>query len=367
MFRISSSNEKRVSDPPPLSMPVVAKDLVIAPVFKMQFTTFNVLAGDDLKIEVPISAHPKPTVTWLKGDVALKETTRVNAGVTDKGLLLVIREACRDDVGTYNIKLNNSAGEASLEINVIVLDKPGPPTGPITMEEVTADSVVLSWEPPEYEGGCNINNYVVEKRDTQTTNWQIVSATVAITTVKAARLKIGTEYQFRIAAENRYGKSSCLVSETLIAQYPYEVPGSPRSVVVQSATKDYMVVVWDAPSSDDGSKIMGYHLELKERNSLMWTKGNKQIIPETRYKVCGLEEGIEYEFRVYAENIVGLSKASKLTEMQVARDPCDSPGKPEATIVTRSRNGYYKEVVIIRSSYYKDNCIIVKGIQPLCM
>ena len=337
MFRISATNEKGTSDPRPLSVPVVAKDLVISPTFKLHFTTFSVLAGDDLKIDVPYAACPKATATWLKEGVVLKETTRVNAETTDKNLLLVIKEACRDDVGTYTIRLTNTAGEASIDISVVVLDKPGPPTGPIKLDEVTADSVILSWNPPEYDGGCTINNYIVEKRDTSTTNWQIVSATVARTTIKAARLKTGCEYQFRIAAENRYGKSSVLLSETIIAQYPFEVPSQPRSVVGQSATKESMVVVWEKPSNDGGSKILGYHLELKERNSILWVKQNKQLIPETRFKVVGLEEGIDYEFRVYAENIVGLSKASKLSEMQVARDPCDRPGKPEAVIVTRNK------------------------------
>lgn len=337
MFRISATNEKGVSDPRPLSVPVVAKDLVIAPVFKLLFGTFSVLAGDDLKIDVPYAACPKATVTWLKDGIVLKETTRVNAEATDKNLLLVIRDSCRDDVGTYTIKLANTAGEASTDISVIVLDKPGPPSGPIKLDEVTADSVVLSWNPPEYDGGCAINNYIVEKRDTSTTNWQIVSATVARTTIKAVRLKTRCEYQFRIAAENRYGKSTALLSDTIVAQYPFEVPSPPHSVVVQSATKESMLIVWEKPSKDGGSKILGYHLELKERNSILWVKQNKQLIPDTRFKVVGLEEGIEYEFRVYAENIVGLSKASKLSEMQVARDPCDRPGKPEAIIVTRNR------------------------------
>lgn len=337
MFRISSTNEKGASDPRPLSMPVVARDLVISPTFKLAFSTFSVLAGDDLKIDVPYAACPKATATWLKDGVVLKETTRVNAETTDNSLLLVIKEACRDDVGTYSIKLINTAGEACADINVVVLDKPVPPTGPIKLDEVTADSVVLSWNPPEYDGGCAINNYIVEKRDTSTTNWQIVSATVARTTIKAARLKTGCEYQFRIAAENRYGKSSVLLSETIFAQYPFEVPSSPRSVVVQTATKETMLIVWDKPSSDGGSKILGYHLELKERNSILWVKQNKQLIPETRFKAVGLEEGIEYEFRVYAENIVGISKVSKLSEMQVARDPCGRPGKPEAVIVTRNQ------------------------------
>uniref|UniRef100_A0A672P2M5 Fibronectin type-III domain-containing protein n=1 Tax=Sinocyclocheilus grahami TaxID=75366 RepID=A0A672P2M5_SINGR len=231
-FRISATNEKGTSDPRPLSVPVVAMDVVIAPAFKLLFSTFS----------------PKAAVTWQKDGIALKETTRVNAEIAERHLYLVIKEATRDDVGKYTIKLTNLAGEATADISVIVLDKPGPPTGPIKIEEVTADCVTLSWQPPEYEGGCSINNYIVEKRDTSTTNWQIVSATVARTTTKAARLKTGCEYQFRIAAENRYGKSSVLLSEPVVAQYPFEVPNPPGTPTVQSATKESMVIVWNKPS-----------------------------------------------------------------------------------------------------------------------
>uniref|UniRef100_A0A4W5MSE0 Titin n=1 Tax=Hucho hucho TaxID=62062 RepID=A0A4W5MSE0_9TELE len=335
MFRVSAHNEKGTSDPRLLSVSVVAKDLVIAPVFKLLFTTFSVLAGDDLKIDLPYAARPKAVATWLKDGVALKETTRVNADATDKHLYLVVKEASREDVGKYTIKLVNTAGEATVDIGVVVLDKPGPPTGPITLDEVTSDSVVLSWNPPTYVGGCAINNYVVEKRETTSTNWQIVSATVARTTIKAARLKTGCEYQFRIAAENRYGKSPVLISENIVAQYPFDLPSAPGTPVIQSSTKDSMVIVWEKPGSDGGSKILGYHLESKEKNSLLWVKQNKQLIPDSRFKLGGLDEGIEYEYRVYAENIVGVGKASKLSEIRVARDPCDSPGKPEAVIVTR--------------------------------
>ena len=156
-------------------------------------------------------------------------------------------------MGKYTIKLSNTAGEATTDIGVVVLDKPGPPTGPIKLDEVTADSVILTWQPPEYDGGCTINNYIVEKRDTSTTNWQIVSATVARTTIKAARLKTGCEYQFRIAAENRYGKSSLLVSETIIAQYPFDLPSNPGTPIVVASTKESMVIEWTKPGSGGGS------------------------------------------------------------------------------------------------------------------
>uniref|UniRef100_A0A674JU66 Titin n=1 Tax=Terrapene triunguis TaxID=2587831 RepID=A0A674JU66_9SAUR len=335
-FRVSAQNEKGISDPRQLGIPVVAKDLVIPPAFKLLFTTFSVLAGEDLKVDVPFVGRPKPAVLWQKDHVPLKQTTRVNAESSENSTLLTIKEACKDDVGPYLVKLTNSAGEATETLNIVVLDKPGPPTGPVKIDEVTADSITISWEPPKYDGGSSINNYIVEKRDTSTTVWHIVSATVARTTIKACRLKTGSEYQFRIAAENRYGKSTYLTSESVVAQYPFKVPGPPGTPFVSARSKDSMVVQWHEPVNDGGSKIIGYHLERKERNSILWVKLNKTSIPDTKFKTTGLEEGLEYEFRVYAENIVGIGKASKVSECYTAHDPCDPPGRPEPIIVTRN-------------------------------
>uniref|UniRef100_A0A669Q3P8 Titin n=1 Tax=Phasianus colchicus TaxID=9054 RepID=A0A669Q3P8_PHACC len=311
-------------------------NLVIPPAFKLLFTTFSVLAGEDLKVDVPFVGRPKPAVFWHKDNVALKQTTRVNAESSENNTVLTIKEACREDVGAYLVKLTNSAGEATETLNIVVLDKPGPPTGPVKVDEVTADSITISWEPPKYDGGSSINNYIVEKRDTSTTIWQIVSATVARTTIKACRLKTGCEYQFRITAENRYGKSTYLTSEPVVAQYPFKLPGPPGTPFVTNTSKDSMVVQWNEPVNDGGSKIIGYHLEGKERNSILWAKLNRTPIPDTKFKTTGLEEGLEYEFRVYAENIVGIGKASRASECYIAHDPCDPPGRPEPLIVTRS-------------------------------
>uniref|UniRef100_A0A8C2FG71 Titin n=1 Tax=Cyprinus carpio TaxID=7962 RepID=A0A8C2FG71_CYPCA len=281
-FRISATNEKGTSDPRPLSVPVVAMDVVIAPAFKLLFSTFSVLAGDDLKIDVPYVAQPKATVTWQKDGIALKETTRVNSEVAERHLYLVIKEATRDDVGKYTIKLTNLAGEATADINVIVLDKPGPPTGPIKIEEVTADSVTLSWQPPEYEGGCSINNYIVEKRDTSTTNWQIVSATVARTTTKAARLKTGCEYQFRIyefrvIAKNAAGVSSAPSDSTGAITAKDEV--DPPQIDLD-AKYSQTIVVNAGESFKVDARILG-----KPIPSVHWIKAGEELTNTARLEI----------------------------------------------------------------------------------
>ncbi|XP_029290714.1 titin-like [Cottoperca gobio] len=315
--------------------PVTDKENAIKPKLQITLGTFTIKNGQDLKVEIPVVGHPAPKIEWKRDGQAVKETSRLEISNRSSLTVLHIRHAAREHSGQYSITASNSAGKHTGEITMVVLEKPDPPTGPVRIDEISSDYVVISWEPPEYTGGCQLDNYMVEKRDTLSTEWQTVSATTVRTTIKVTKLKTGSEYQFRVFAENRYGKSTAITSPIVIAQYPFSVPTEPGTPFVSTVTKYSMVVEWEPPAKDGGSPIIGYHLERKEKNSILWTKLNKLVITDARFKTSGLEEGIEYEFRVFAENIAGLSPSSKISECYVARDPCDPPGKPEAVVITR--------------------------------
>uniref|UniRef100_A0A3B3V1K5 Titin n=1 Tax=Poecilia latipinna TaxID=48699 RepID=A0A3B3V1K5_9TELE len=324
LFRVLAINEKGKSEPKDLGLPVVAKDVAIEPSINLLFTTYSVKVGDDLTLEVPVRGRPKPVVSWKKDSLPLKQTSSLTIINTATSSKIVIKGASREHVGKYEITLANTAGTVTASIGVVVLDKPGPPKG-IKVDAVTSDSITLSWSPPEYDGGCSISNYIVEKRDTNTQEWQIVASNVARTSFKAGRLTHGAEYQFRIYAVNR-----------ITAQYNFKQPGPPSTPIVKLATKSYMLVTWNEPVSDGGSPVLGYHLERKERSSILWTKMNRGMIKDTEYKVTGIEEGMLYEYRAYAENIAGIGKCSKACEPVAARDPCDPPGTPVVTAITRT-------------------------------
>uniref|UniRef100_A0A672I810 Titin n=1 Tax=Salarias fasciatus TaxID=181472 RepID=A0A672I810_SALFA len=323
LFRIIAYNEKGKSEPKALAAPVVASDMTIEPSIKSQFNTYSVLAGKDLKLEFQVVGRPKPRISWTRDGQTMKVTSRVNA--------------CKEDFGKYSITATNSVGTVTEDISIIILDKPGAPAGPIKVLEVSNTFVHLSWDPPEYTGGCQVKNYIVEKRDTTTTTWQTVTTQLARTAFKVTRLKTGAEYQFRVIAENRYGKGASLDSKSIVVQYPYKPPGPPGTPYVKSATKEMMIIEWNEPVNDGGSSVIGYHLESKERSSILWNKLNKTLIADTQFKICNLEEGIGYEFRVYAENIVGIGRCSKVSESFVARDPCDPPSAPEAVSITKNQ------------------------------
>ena len=82
-----------------------------------------------------------------------------------------------------------------------------------------------------------------------------------------------------------------------------------------------MHIKWEEPYNDGGSKVTGYWIEKKERNIILWVRENKVPCFECNYKVEGLVEGLEYQFRVSAMNSAGLSKASEASKRTVAQNP----------------------------------------------
>uniref|UniRef100_A0A674JUC6 Titin n=1 Tax=Terrapene triunguis TaxID=2587831 RepID=A0A674JUC6_9SAUR len=262
------------------------------------------------KLEIPISGRPKPTVTWTKDGQPLKQTTRVNVNDLPNLTVLNIKETHKEDSGMYGITVANVIGQKSACVEIITLDKPDPPRGPVKFDDISAESITVSWNPPLYTGGCQITNYIVHKRDTTTTVWETVSAAVARTTLKVTKLKTGSEYQFRIFAENRYGQSFALESEPVVAQYPYKEPGPPGTPFVTTVTKDSMVVQWHEPINDGGSKVLASFTN----------------VIETQFTVTGLTEDQRYEFRVIAKNAAGaISKPSDSTGPITAKDEVELP------------------------------------------
>ena len=64
------------------------------------------------------------------------------------------------DTGVYTIKLTCEAGTFEAAAKVNVLDVPLKPRN-LTPDEVRAEHVKLSWQPPEDDGGTPITSYLV--------------------------------------------------------------------------------------------------------------------------------------------------------------------------------------------------------------
>lgn len=183
--------------------------------------TVYVRAGSTLKCEIPLMGRPLPKVNLSKDNLQLRSTMRFNVEVTPDSIKIILRESVAGDTGRYDITASNSSGTTKTFVNIVVLDRPSAPQGPVELFDVTEDSVSLKWLPPAYDGGSPITNYIIQKRETTTANWMDVSSAVARCTMKIMKLTTGFEYQFRIRAENKYGISEHIDSPPVSVNLPY--------------------------------------------------------------------------------------------------------------------------------------------------
>lgn len=78
----------------------------------------------------------------------------------------------------------------------------------MAVQEVTNESISLSWQPPLEDGGSPLTGYVVDKYDEQYGGWTRATKLPADTTeCTVGNLVKGHNYNFRVYAENKIGVS----------------------------------------------------------------------------------------------------------------------------------------------------------------
>ncbi|XP_014291209.1 muscle M-line assembly protein unc-89 [Halyomorpha halys] len=161
--------------------------------------------GEAVKLKVSINGRPPPEVTWYHNGQALVPGPRVECATTDRYAMLRISNATREDRGEYQVRAINCLGEDTASLLVTITDRPLPP-GKVNVVMTLGRCVTLAWTIPYDDGGCKIGNYIVEYFRIGWNMW-LKAATCRQLTTTIGDLIEGSEYKFRVKAENPYGIS----------------------------------------------------------------------------------------------------------------------------------------------------------------
>ncbi|TSP90501.1 Myosin-binding protein C, cardiac-type [Bagarius yarrelli] len=195
-------------------------------------STILVVAGNKLRLDVPITGDPAPTVVWTKsdkdisknppeeangeptfswtlkdGEVLTDASGRVHVESTRGHCVLTIEGAERHDEGVYSVIVRNPAGEDTADIHVKVVDVPDPPQAPRILS-VGEDSCVVEWDPPLFDGGQPVLGYVLERKKKKSYRWMRLNFDpYKDTKYEAKRMIEGIAYEMRVYAVNNIGMS----------------------------------------------------------------------------------------------------------------------------------------------------------------
>ena len=187
-----------------------------------------------------------------------------------------------------------------------------PGTAPLAPRDIVAvgadRSAVVSWSPPEDDGGFPIRNYAV----TTVPGNASCATDGSGRTCTVTGLSNGTDYTVSVTATNVVGTSSR--SET--ATTPRTTPGAPNGLQAEPGNRS-VILSWEAPDDDGGMQVDGYEYKLDNQD---WTDLGTRS-PAT---LDGLINGREYTLRVRATNPLGPGAPSD----SVAATPATTPGAP---------------------------------------
>ncbi|XP_069760530.1 myosin-binding protein C, slow-type isoform X2 [Narcine bancroftii] len=303
----------RMIDPPKLHLDNLTKSPEIV-----------VVAGNKLRLDIPVTGEPTPRIVWMKGDKAILETgSRVRAESFPDHTSMVIDAAERDDSGVYKIMVQNEAGEDSGELKIKVVDVPDPPAAPI-VTEVGGDWCSVMWNPPDYDGSSPILGYIIERKKKQSSRWMRLNFDLCKEmTFDPKNMIEGIPYEVRVIAINAIGMSR--PSEPSKAFTPLAPTSEPTLLACDGVTDNSISLKWRPPERIGAAGLDGYIIEYCLEGTDTWIRSNPKLIDKTKYTIPNLPTGEKVHVRVKAVNVAGESAPICLAQAILVKEVIEPP------------------------------------------
>uniref|UniRef100_A0A8C0KSQ2 Myosin-binding protein H n=1 Tax=Canis lupus dingo TaxID=286419 RepID=A0A8C0KSQ2_CANLU len=248
--------------------------------------------GETVNLQIPFQGSPKPQASWTHDGHAL-DAQRVNVRTGDQDSILFIRSAQRSDSGCYELTMRLEGLEAKAAIDILVIEKPGPPSS-IRLLDVWGCNAALEWMPPQDTGNTELLGYTVQKADRKTGQWFTVLERYHPTTCTISDLIVGNAYSFRVFSENQCGLSATAATTKELARI--------QKADIVAKTKGFVERDFsEAPSFTqplaDHTSTPGYSTQLfcsvraSPKPKIIWMKNNMDIQGDPKYRALS-EQGV---------------------------------------------------------------------------
>ncbi|XP_071974802.1 myosin-binding protein C, cardiac-type [Engystomops pustulosus] len=309
--------------------------------------TIIVVAGNKLRLDVPITGDPAPTVVWSKGDKVIKQRPvrtepepgaevidadvdiisdndgRVHVETHPDHCVFIIEGAEKSDEGQYTVVVQNPAGEDKAAINVKVIEVPSPPESPKILN-IGEDFCTAQWEPPKYDGGMPILGYILERKKKKSYRWMRLNYDlVKELSYESKRMIEGVIYEMRIYAVNAIGMS--LPSQPSQPFMPIAPTSEPTGLNVDDVSDTSITLKWRPPERIGAGGLDGYIIEYCKEGSSDWVPALQGLTERTSCMIRDLPTGERLTFRVKAINLAGASEPCTMKEPVTIREIMQRP------------------------------------------
>ena len=159
---------------------------------------------------------------------------------------------------------------------------PSPPTAPLEIRQIAANTVVIAWGRPESDGGAPLEGYKIAIRDAKKTMWMEVGKVNAETQKLNIRdLQENHMYLIRIFARNEVGHSDPLESDEPVKI----IPASELAVV--------------EPVAEATEKGETASMSFSTENTSSWLREHNMDADIHSYARARLLRQDEYFFRIW--------------------------------------------------------------------
>ncbi|MGH0122680.1 UNVERIFIED_CONTAM: hypothetical protein FKN15_063537 [Acipenser sinensis] len=329
----------------------------IPPIIRQGPANQTLALGARAQLQCHVMGNPLPSIQWEKdGQRILGNDERIR--LMEDGTLQITNLQVSDS-GMFTCMALSSSGETSWSGILTVQESgtpwvpqpsqpnllPGPPQKPVVMD-VTRNSVTLTWQPTNHQGGALVTSYIIEAfSQSAGSTWQTVADFVKLEKHTVTGLSPDTVYLFIVRAVSSYGLSDpSPISEPVRTQDVSptgqgvdhrQVQRELGEVVVQLQepvvlTASTVQLTWTVDRQSQ--YIQGYRLLYRPRGSA-WLLQDVKAAPERSSVLTDLRKGTEYEVKIrpYFNEFQGMD-----SDVLLVRTPEEAPSAPPqaVTVVT---------------------------------